>query len=662
MIRHVKRIAKKKSVLGLFSVIAVTGTVVGIQQKAPEPVRYVLAAAARGTLVVSVTGSGQASGRNQIDVKPNVSGAVAKILVSAGEEVKAGTPLFEIERKTATRAVRDASQSVSDARLSLASAEISLQKLKQPPDPVSLVQAQNSLNQARRDLAALKAGPDALDVRQAENDLAAQLENAKLSGDGVTPQVVRNAYDDAVATVKTVAQTLEQALYDADAILGIDKANLNDAYERLLSVLDSSKLIQANAAYYGAKQSVMTLKQHADALKVSGETTTNIETALTDAQTAMDLMEPFLRSVQDVLTNTLSSASFSQSSLDALRNTIQSDRTGVSSKLSSLTSQVQAIDEAGTAYASAQLNVEKARTALEKLKQGSEADDIASAEERVSEAEAALAKIRRGADQLDIASSENAIAQRRSAIVSAENRLADAGEALDEYTIRAPFDGVVARVHINEFDQASPSTALATLLTRAKIAEVSLNEVDVAKIRTEQKVTLTFDAIPDLTIAGVVSEVDAIGTVTQGVVNYGVKVAFATEDERIKPGMSVSASIVTDMRQDALLIPNAAVRRDGDVAAVLTLNAQGQNDNQNGQGVTSETPPETRAVQTGIENDQQTEVLDGLAEGDRVVVRTIDPAAAKTATAAGTGSQSAIRIPGIGGFGGGGGTHAMGGR
>ena len=53
--------------------------------------------------------------------------------------------------------------------------------------------------------------------------------------------------------------------------------------------------------------------------------------------------------------------------------------------------------------------------------------------------------------------------------------------------------------------------------------------------------------------AGTVSEVDAIGTVAQGVVNYAIKIFFETQDNRVKTGMSVSAAIGTDLRRTLMV-------------------------------------------------------------------------------------------------------------
>ena len=220
----------------------------------------------------------------------------------------------------------------------------------------------------------------------------------------------------------------------------------------------------------------------------------------------------------------------------------------------------------------------------------------------------------------------------------------------------------MATVPIRVGDQASPSTALGTLLTKAKIATVTLNEVDVSKVQVGQKATLTFDALPDLQIAGSVSQIDTLGTVSQGVVSYAVKVAFLTEDARVKPGMSVALSIITDVRTDVLAVPNGAIQQAAGQATVqvLTVPAETASATDAAQGVPSETPPVTRTIQTGFTNDQYTEVMSGLEAGERVVTRTIDPNAATPASGASGSSGAAVRIPGLtGGAGGAGGGNVF---
>ncbi|MBU1032431.1 MAG: hypothetical protein ABH820_02770, partial [Patescibacteria group bacterium] len=187
------------------------------------------------------------------------------------------------------------------------------------------------------------------------------------------------------------------------------------------------------------------------------------------------------------------------------------------------------------------------------------------------------------------------------------------------------------------------------------------NEVDVSNVKVGQKATLTFDAVQDLTIAGSVSEVDMVGTVSQGVVTYAIKIAFLTEDERIKSGMTVSASIVTDMRSDVVIVPNTAIQSSVGSAYVSILEGVPLNSSSTGSGVPSETLPKNAPVTTGLSNDQYTEIIEGLNEGDPVIVRTIQPTSSTTnqTAASGASQNSTMRIPGVSSMGSGGFTGSM---
>ncbi len=203
-----------------------------------------------------------------------------------------------------------------------------------------------------------------------------------------------------------------------------------------------------------------------------------------------------------------------------------------------------------------------------------------------------------------------------------ENALRDAEQNLEDYTVRAPFAGLVADVSANVGDSAGSGTTIATMISQQKLATISLNEVDAAKIKTGQKTTLTFDAIDGLTIAGEVTQVDAIGAVSQGVVTYGVTIQFDTQDPRVKSGMSVNAAIVTEVKQNVLAVPNAAVRAQGSVSYVEILRTiPNQAGNQTSATVVTREQPIQQEVQVGAANDTDIEILSGLSEGQWVIAR-----------------------------------------
>lgn len=225
-------------------------------------------------------------------------------------------------------------------------------------------------------------------------------------------------------------------------------------------------------------------------------------------------------------------------------------------------------------------------------------------------------------------------------VVQKEEALADAKEKLADCYIYSPFNGVVAEMgDVKRGDTVSANTVLATVVTNQKIAELTLNEVDAANVKVSQKATLTFDALPDLSITGKVLEVDTIGQVSQGVVSYGVKITFDTEVEQIKPGMSVTADIITQAKSDVLVLPSTAIKSQGDSYYVELVELDEQDSSQllaNVSGVILAESPQVQIVEIGLSNDLSTEIVSGLAEGDVVISQTVSSNSVSTAIRSGT--------------------------
>lgn len=232
--------------------------------------------------------------------------------------------------------------------------------------------------------------------------------------------------------------------------------------------------------------------------------------------------------------------------------------------------------------------------------------------------------------------------------------LQNEADNLADYTVVAPFDGVLSAVNVQKGDQAG-SAAVATIITNDRIAELSLNEVDVAKIKIGDKATLTFDAIDGLSLTGTVAEIDTVGTVSQGVVSYDVKIDFSSQDERVKPGMTVNAEIQTGVAQNVLTVPTSAVKtvNGQSIVQVFTPALSVPAGASALQGVTSATPPQAVPVTTGLSDDTNIEITSGLTEGEQIVVRTTTGAASAASAATSrttTGSASgATRSLGGGG-------------
>lgn len=246
-----------------------------------------------------------------------------------------------------------------------------------------------------------------------------------------------------------------------------------------------------------------------------------------------------------------------------------------------------------------------------------------------------------GNDPIDLQISKNSIAKK-------ELDLADLRSDLANYNVRAPFDGTMAKVNVKKFDSVSSGTSLGTIVTKQQLATISLNEVDVAGVKLGQKVSLTFDAVEGLTMTGQVSEVDTIGTVSQGVVNYSIKIVFDTQDDRVKSGMSVNASIITGIKTDVLAIPSSAIKSSGGTNYVEMPDTSEIPDQVSNAWVVLQKSLIKQQIEVGVTNGTSTEILSGLKEGDRIILRTVSQSSAQTTTQTSGQKSNSVRIPGMG--------------
>jgi HlyD family secretion protein len=163
------------------------------------------------------------------------------------------------------------------------------------------------------------------------------------------------------------------------------------------------------------------------------------------------------------------------------------------------------------------------------------------------------------------------------------------------------------------------------------VAVMPFAETDAARLAVNQTTSLTFDAIPNLTISGHVLSLSPSATVVSNVVDYYVSFVLNRTDPRLREGMTTNASVTVAQADNAVRVPNAAVRTTGGTTMVTVLSK--------GQQVPNE-------VITGVVGDTYTEIKAGLNEGDSVVLPTI-----RTTTGSTANGGNLLRG---GGFGGGG--------
>ena len=160
---------------------------------------------------------------------------------------------------------------------------------------------------------------------------------------------------------------------------------------------------------------------------------------------------------------------------------------------------------------------------------------------------------------------------RRQETARMEAALADARDNLDKTVYRAPANGIVSRLNLEQGEivmtgtMNNPGTVILTISDLSLMeVEAEVDETDVVNVRPGQPAKITVDAIPDTTFAGRVATVgnsgrQATGASTEEVVNFEVKVRFDSPDPRLKPGMTADVEVETETREQVLAVPIQAV-------------------------------------------------------------------------------------------------------
>ena len=251
------------------------------------------------------------------------------------------------------------------------------------------------------------------------------------------------------------------------------------------------------------------------------------------------------------------------------------------------------IAQADAELAVAQANLEVAQAAWDRLKNGASTAEVAMAEATLTDAQREYDRVKEGPTADDIAAAQAAV---------------DAAQAkLNHATLQAPFAGTVTEVDVKTGDLVSSGDAAFRIDDLAAIyIDLQISEVDLANLKAGQQAIIEFDAIADKQYTGEVTEIGMIGSVSQGVVNYPVVVRVTNADEAIRSGMTASVTLIINQVDDALLVPNRAIRTNGDQKTVTVLFE--------GQEITI-------PVTVGLIGDSMSEVTsDQLREGDVVVI------------------------------------------
>ena len=184
--------------------------------------------------------------------------------------------------------------------------------------------------------------------------------------------------------------------------------------------------------------------------------------------------------------------------------------------------------------------------------------------------------------------------------------------------IYSPIDGVVLSRAVDEGQTVASGFSTPTLFTIANdltamrvIANV--DEADIGAVKEGQRVEFEVDAYPEDTFLGTVTQVRLQATTTSNVVTYQVVIDAPNPDQKLMPGLTANITIFTLDKHDVLAVPVRALR--------FTPEGEKYQENTVWKQLADGSLQATKVV-TGVSDGVQTEILEGLAAGDRVVTGT----------------------------------------
>jgi HlyD family secretion protein len=225
--------------------------------------------------------------------------------------------------------------------------------------------------------------------------------------------------------------------------------------------------------------------------------------------------------------------------------------------------------------------------------------EVVMAEAKVAEAERWYGHVKNGPDP-------SVLAEAESRLDMAVTQLNSAEAALTGLELYAPFAGVILEVNAKPGENVAAGSGFITL---ADVSELevfaTVIEEDYPKLTIGQPVILFFDTRPEAEVHGSVDRIVPRKLPGDRPL-YGVFISFDGPTEGLVQGMTVDASIIIAQRNDVLRLPKSIVRANSDGTATVEIWTSGIR--------------EERTVSIGLRGDTYVEILNGLEEGDQVIL------------------------------------------
>jgi len=565
-------------------------------KKAAEEPQIETAKVERKDLTITVSASGVLEALTTVEVKSRSGGEITHMYVEAGDYVEAGQLIAQIDPTSIRSKAEQAQANVSAARASATQARLNA-SLQQVQTGTSIAQARAGLDSSQ---ASLKQAEEQL--RQERQTAADNIQKAEASLGAARARLAQ------ATAQRDVQGTLSAAEVDsAEASLQSARQNLAKlrAGPRSEEIAQAkASLRSAEAAFDNAGRSL----QRQEALLAKGFVS---KQAVDDARKAYDQAAAQRDSAKEALAQ-LQAGNRPE---DIAQGEAQVAQAEASLRLAK-TNQVQtSIREYEVTAAAA--SVKEAEAALTTAK--AQSRNVKVHEQQLAAAKAAVREAQASLQNAEAGQLANDVKRKQIDVAMAEVKkqllaLADASYDLQYTQVIAPRAGVIMQKFLEEGTVVPAGTAAlregTALVTIADISQMyvlaDVDEVDIAPVEVGQQCKVSVSALPDKKLKGEVVKIFPLGTEDQNVVRFQARIHIQNPASSLRPGMTADVTIIVSEKKNILVVPDVCITRDKGEASVQVM--------------TGEKQTEQRDVKAGLSNWDETEILEGLKEGEVVII------------------------------------------
>jgi HlyD family secretion protein len=222
-----------------------------------------------------------------------------------------------------------------------------------------------------------------------------------------------------------------------------------------------------------------------------------------------------------------------------------------------------------------------------------------------------VARSQLSVSQARVSQAEAEVAQSRAAVERAE-------EELNNATIRSPIRGMVLS---RDVEIGSPVSSILNLGSAATLVMVlgdisqvyvrgKVDEADIGMVELDQPARIKVETFKERLFEGQVTQISPMGAEKDNVVSFEVKVSINNPGGELRANMTANAEIILEERKNTLIIPESVIIYDASRNPSVEVPAQN-----------TDTGREKRAVKVGVSNGTKTEVLEGLIDGQKVIIQ-----------------------------------------